>query len=63
MREGDYVVCIRDVDLYGVGKIVAVAGYDRFVVEFDGQRDQFGSHELELASFFFKGQREFKEAA
>lgn len=58
MKADDHVVCIRDVDLYGVGRIVEVAGYDQLLVEFDGQVDSFGSHELELASVYYRGRRE-----
>lgn len=58
MTEDDYVVCLRDVDLYGVGKILEVLDYDQLAVEFDGRVDQFSAHELELASVFYGGRRD-----
>jgi hypothetical protein len=68
MGVDDYVVCLADPDLYGVGIVREVldphpvSGEGRLAVEFDGQVDGFGAFELELASVW-AGRREVREAA
>jgi hypothetical protein len=68
MGADDYVVCLADPDLYGVGVVREVldphpvTGEARLRVEFDGQVDEFGAFELELASVFYAGRRNLEAA-
>ena len=62
MSPGDYVVFVKDPDLYGVGCLREVTKAGRLRVDFDGQVDEFDAHELELASVW-AGRRTIGEAA
>ena len=68
MSPEDYVVFILDPDLYGVGKVLEVLapaqdGTGRLRVDFDGDVNEFGAFELELASVWAGRRQTMGEAA